>query len=77
MDYLKFERMLTSQKRNENFALFIDTDINECASNPCYNGGTCNNNINYYSCSCKNGYTGTRCETGSDAHIFLSIFCAR
>ena len=48
---------------------FIDTDINECASSPCYYGGTCSDNVNHYSCSCVNGYTGTRCETGGDAHI--------
>ena len=40
------------------------TDINECSSNPCLNGGTCNNLVNSYSCSCPSGYTGTNCEAG-------------
>eukprot|EP00794_Sanderia_malayensis_P003012 gene3012-3470_t len=36
-------------------------DINECASNPCYNGGVCYNYVNYYSCSCPPGSYGSRC----------------
>ena len=34
------------------------TDIDECASNPCQNSGTC-----CYSCSCLPGYTGDECQT--------------
>ncbi|XP_070183825.1 neurogenic locus notch homolog protein 1-like isoform X5 [Littorina saxatilis] len=37
--------------------------INECASNPCLNSGTCIDEIVYFSCTCPEGYTGTRCET--------------
>ncbi|XP_062576942.1 neurogenic locus notch homolog protein 2-like [Saccostrea cucullata] len=37
-------------------------DINECASNPCINGGTCHNLINRYTCSCSPGYYGTHGE---------------
>ena len=43
---------------------FLRTDINECESNPCKNGATCNNNINSYSCTCVAGYIGTNCEEG-------------
>lgn len=39
------------------------TDINECLSNPCQNGGTCSNHINSYTCACVLGYTGTNCQT--------------
>ena len=38
-------------------------DINECLSNPCKNGGTCTDFINYYSCQCAAGYSGVNCET--------------
>ena len=31
------------------------TDVDECESNPCMNGGTCNNNENEYSCDCPDG----------------------
>ncbi|XP_062576986.1 fibropellin-3-like [Saccostrea cucullata] len=41
-------------------------DINECAGNPCINGGTCHNLINRYSCSCIPGYYGTHCELDKD-----------
>ena len=45
--------------------LFFETEIDECASGPCTNGATCNNQINSYTCTCSAGYTGTRCETGN------------
>ena len=39
-------------------------DINECEDNPCQNGGTCEDKINSYSCTCIKGYVGENCETG-------------
>lgn len=41
--------------------IFIPTDINECASLPCQNNGTCIDLINEYKCSCTNGYSGMNC----------------
>ena len=43
---------------------FICTDIDECASDPCQNSGTCTDSANGYSCVCADGYEGTVCETG-------------
>ena len=40
------------------------SDINECLSNPCQNGGTCFDGINQYTCVCLLGFTGTFCESG-------------
>ena len=40
------------------------TDTNECDSNPCTNGATCNNEVNAYNCTCVEGYIGYNCETG-------------
>ena len=51
-----------------NHALF--TDINECASNPCSNGGSCDDGINQYTCQCVPGYAGSQCEMGE---LFLII----
>ena len=39
-------------------------DINECASNPCKNGATCNDYINMYNCTCPPGYYGYNCQKG-------------
>ena len=42
------------------FILFLD--INECASQPCQNGGQCVDGVNGYNCTCADGYAGTNCE---------------
>ena len=39
------------------------SDIDECASNPCEHGGTCDDDINRYDCNCDSGWTGVHCET--------------
>ena len=44
------------------FYLYIDID--ECASIPCQNGGTCFDTTNWYNCTCAAGYTGPDCERG-------------
>uniref|UniRef100_A0A668A896 Delta-like protein n=1 Tax=Myripristis murdjan TaxID=586833 RepID=A0A668A896_9TELE len=36
-----------------------EIETNECDSNPCKNGGSCNND---YSCSCPQGFYGKNCE---------------
>ena len=51
-------------------------DINECQSAPCLNGGTCNDELDSYTCTCDVGYTGLHCEISMfhNIHkIFLSI----
>ena len=40
-------------------------DIDECASAPCHNRGTCIDSTDGYYCSCVPGYTGANCETGN------------
>lgn len=37
-------------------------NINECASTPCQNGGSCVDYINKYQCLCVSGYSGANCE---------------
>ncbi|XP_072000223.1 uncharacterized protein [Engystomops pustulosus] len=40
-------------------------EIDECLSNPCKNGGTCNDLVNGFSCSCPPGHSGIMCENDS------------
>ena len=50
--------------------------IDECASNPCQHGGTCVDKHLGYKCRCRNGYTGTVCETGKLVLALGSPFTA-
>lgn len=68
------------------FILFIpifllsELDINECASTPCQNGGTCVDKVNGFSCKCVAGFTGENCETGrkrwNDVSLAGTMMCA-
>ena len=49
-------------------SLFLDID--DCESSPCQNGGTCIDEVNYYTCICNPGYIGPDCEIGRLTHIF-------
>ena len=40
------------------------TDVNECASAPCQNGGSCEDEENGFVCECADGYTGAECQFG-------------
>lgn len=40
------------------------SDINECESQPCVNGGECIDEVDHYNCSCPSGYEGVNCQTG-------------
>ncbi|XP_072902168.1 coagulation factor VII-like isoform X1 [Hemitrygon akajei] len=41
----------------------IYTDGNQCASNPCQNGGTCRDQLKSYQCWCTENFEGWNCET--------------
>jgi len=40
--------------------------IDECASHPCKNNGTCTDQVNGFNCSCAPGFNGTQCEIDLD-----------
>eukprot|EP00058_Branchiostoma_floridae_P005487 XP_002590975.1 hypothetical protein BRAFLDRAFT_69474 [Branchiostoma floridae] len=42
------------------------SDIVECSSNPCQNGGMCSDGLNSYVCHCTAGFEGDNCETDMD-----------
>ena len=43
-----------------------DVNIDECQSQPCQNGGQCQDLIAQYSCQCASGFTGSTCQTNID-----------
>lgn len=45
---------------------FWTQDIDECASLPCKNNGTCYDGMNSFVCECAEGFTGTTCENDVD-----------
>ncbi|CAH1256478.1 NOTCH2 [Branchiostoma lanceolatum] len=51
-----------SEQRN----YVCQSDIDECASGPCQNGGSCHDGVNSYSCSCLTGFHGDHCESDMD-----------
>jgi hypothetical protein len=54
--------------KNTSWLVFnnLVTDLNECSSNPCQNSGICVDNINSYTCTCMDCFTGINCENGND-----------
>ena len=50
------------------------SDIDECATSPCQNSGSCTDQINGYSCSCAAGYDGANCENGNIAVSFQIFY---
>lgn len=57
----------TNQQINRSFCDIVlgdvcETNIDECASNPCLNGATCYDLVNGYRCACESAYTGRTCS---------------
>ncbi|KAG8228121.1 hypothetical protein J437_LFUL000123, partial [Ladona fulva] len=42
------------------------SDVDECASSPCTNGGTCIDLVNGYRCICPSGWEGNQCQYDVD-----------
>ncbi|KAI8515707.1 hypothetical protein Bbelb_065200, partial [Branchiostoma belcheri] len=51
---------------SEEHGFVCQSDIDECSSFPCVNGGTCLDGDNSYICTCPQGYVGENCENDLD-----------
>jgi len=59
------------------YLVVLCVDIDECASSPCQNGGTCADGINSYTCTCAGGYDGAQCQNSTYVFIlFLKDVCS-
>lgn len=44
------------------FFLHSLADIDDCRLNPCYNGGSCVDGLNWFQCTCPKGFAGPDCR---------------
>ena len=51
----------------------FSSDVNECASDPCLNGASCEDGVNGFICECPDGFTGVNCETGKKTKAMLTF----
>ena len=51
---------------------YSETDVNECNSAPCRNGGTCTDLPGGFTCQCESGWEGPVCDQGK---LFYDIHC--
>ena len=62
-----YEALYFHVKLNSITISFVIQDVPACASNPCKNGGTCNNkNGGGYYCNCTLRYGGADCQYGKN-----------
>ena len=53
--------------------VLVATDIDECASHPCENGGTCEDKVNSFKCTCVYDlYQGSVCDEGK---LIIVVYC--
>ncbi len=61
-----YEDFYVKECINKLWTHILFSDINECASNPCQNGGVCMDGINRYVCQCPPGFGGPNCDVGKE-----------
>lgn len=52
---------------------FSPTDVNDCAAQPCSNGGICRDLDGDYTCQCPSPYVGKQCQLRTFTFIFLKL----
>ncbi|ESN96267.1 hypothetical protein HELRODRAFT_189175 [Helobdella robusta] len=51
----------------------ICNQIDNCLSNPCLNGGTCQSGLNNFYCKCPGNFTGPKCEKRCTNYVDLVV----
>ena len=57
-----------SKSKTPTYPLHSLADIDECSPNPCLNGGSCEDGVNSYKCTCLPGFDGKNCENGESSY---------
>lgn len=51
-----------------------ELELDECASDPCLNGGFCRNLINRFQCVCEMSFAGDHCQIDvSDFYVYVFL----
>ncbi|XP_078586089.1 uncharacterized protein LOC144867956 [Branchiostoma floridae x Branchiostoma japonicum] len=52
-----------------------EEEPDNCYFNPCLNGGTCNDFVGFYNCTCPDSFTGINCEEDIDECAHVTDLC--
>ena len=69
-DAKKVRKLLSSNLMSHNLLVFTSPhllllfSLDQCQPNPCHNNGTCSGKDGKVICSCRDPFTGERCEKG-------------
>jgi len=63
-------RYISFASVGQHFLFCYNSDIDDCAEQPCQNGGNCTDEVNDFRCDCVTGYTGKNCSIGEENHIY-------
>ena len=73
VNYVNHEFDIKPKNSTKFYAIFLQIDLNPCASNPCLNGGNCTaTSLKNFTCSCDSQYSGPNCQFSNTRFTFNS-----